>query len=292
MGKRSSKIRTPYYDRYFGQNYYRLLGDNLGEFGRYSRSNNCPVQSPIYVPNNCPVTLPPVIGQSLPLSLPPSFGNCSQPSFGTALPPLTTCLPSSLPSFPQALPTANNCGNSFQLGGGNDFSQRPVFFPQAQQSLPQLSQPSFALQPQNPVLQLSQPSCVSQPSVGIQQSYGTFPSVGTQQVLGFQQSFGAVPSFGTHVQQLIAEPTYLLQTQQPIASSCQPQFTQPPFTIIRQSNQPHNVQKRRGSDNSFNSRVSSNIKEYLIPLNKYQTVQQQTVSTSVPPPPPNVAQNH
>jgi len=289
MGKRSSKIRTPYYDRYFGQNYYRLLGDNLGEYGRYCISNNYPVQSPIYVPRSCPITLPPTLGNCAQ----PSLGATLPPLLGQSLPPITTCLPSSLPQalpFPTGL-SGNNLGlqsygqlplaNPLQLGCGTGSIERPVFFPQAQQPLPQLAQPSFALQQQNSVLPLSQPSFAAQPALGFQQPFGapqsfctqpqqqnpvlslSQPSFAAQPALGFQQPFGAPQSFCPQPLQPIVQPTYLPQIQQPIAPSCLPQFTQPPFALIRQSNQPHNTQKRRGSSNSFHSKISSNINSKL-----------------------------
>lgn len=37
MGLGPAKITTPYYDKYFNNNYYTLIGDKLGDYGRYKQ---------------------------------------------------------------------------------------------------------------------------------------------------------------------------------------------------------------------------------------------------------------
>ena len=35
MGNTQAQIKRPYYDKYFGPDYYKKIGDNLGENGEY-----------------------------------------------------------------------------------------------------------------------------------------------------------------------------------------------------------------------------------------------------------------
>jgi hypothetical protein len=77
MGNANPRITSPYYDRYFGPNYNRIVGNNLGDYGQYYVGGSCCPTRPGTPPLPCspppPVPLlapPPSQPQPLPLPLP------------------------------------------------------------------------------------------------------------------------------------------------------------------------------------------------------------------------------
>ncbi len=56
MGNNQAQIRTPYYDKYFGPDYFKTIGDDLGFNGRFCIEQPCAYYVPEPVPE--PVLLP------------------------------------------------------------------------------------------------------------------------------------------------------------------------------------------------------------------------------------------
>ncbi len=50
MGNHHAQIRSPYYDKYFGPDYFKTIGDDLGVNGRYCQEQ----RYAYYVPESCP----------------------------------------------------------------------------------------------------------------------------------------------------------------------------------------------------------------------------------------------
>jgi hypothetical protein len=70
MGNANPRITSPYYDRYFGPNYNRIVGNTLGDYGQYYVGGSCCPSKPATPALPCsPPPPPPCLAPQQPLQL-------------------------------------------------------------------------------------------------------------------------------------------------------------------------------------------------------------------------------
>jgi hypothetical protein len=75
MGCNNAKIMSPYYDKYFGPDYYKKIGDNLGDCGQYAiQPMDSSLQQNLGIPKAFYIPKEPLTSQQQPHLVPQFYG--------------------------------------------------------------------------------------------------------------------------------------------------------------------------------------------------------------------------